>query len=328
MNRKRIISISGFVGLLLILGLFIGAKKIDNIGRPINYRYSNLRSPFDNKTYPVKIPDSLDFAGESVPLFDFDVVERLDRELIVNTYWHSRTILILKEMKQIGSIIRPIMKRNGLPDDFIFLAVAESGLQNDVVSPSGATGIWQFVTGTGKNYGLQIDEFVDERLNYEKSTEAACEYLKESKERFGSWTLAAASFNMGQEGLSRSMKNQKVGSYYDLYLNNETSRYIFRILALKEVMKNPQSYGFYVSSTDLYPSLKYHTITIDSTINNLTEFAILQGTTYKYLKVFNPWMINTSLPNSDKKVYTIKIPEPEMVSNELEVTEPDNSSGQ
>lgn len=120
MNRKRIISISGFVGLLLILGLFIGAKKIDNIGRPINYRYSNLRSPFDNKTYPVKIPDSLDFAGESVPLFDFDVVERLDRELIVNTYWHSRTILILKEMKQIGSIIRPIMKRNGLPDDFIF----------------------------------------------------------------------------------------------------------------------------------------------------------------------------------------------------------------
>ena len=328
MNRKRIISISGFVGLLLILGLFIGAKKIDNIGRPINYRYSNLRSPFDNKTYPVKIPDSLDFAGESVPLFDFDVVERLDRELIVNTYWHSRTILILKEMKQIGSIIRPIMKRNGLPDDFVFLAVAESGLQNDVVSPSGATGIWQFVTGTGKNYGLQIDEFVDERLNYEKSTEAACEYLKESKERFGSWTLAAASFNMGQEGLSRSMKNQKVGSYYDLYLNNETSRYIFRILALKEVMKNPQSYGFYVSSTDLYPSLKYHTITIDSTINNLTEFAISQGTTYKYLKVFNPWMINTSLPNSDKKVYTIKIPEPEMVSNELEVTEPDNSSGQ
>ena len=328
MNRKRIISISGFVGLLLILGLFIGAKKIDNIGRPINYRYSNLRSPFDNKTYPVKIPDSLDFAGESVPLFDFDVVERLDRELIVNTYWHSRTILILKEMKQIGSIIRPIMKRNGLPDDFIFLAVAESGLQNDVVSPSGATGIWQFVTGTGKNYGLQIDEFVDERLNYEKSTEAACEYLKESKERFGSWTLAAASFNMGQEGLSRSMKNQKVGSYYDLYLNNETSRYIFRILALKEVMKNPQSYGFYVSSTDLYPSLKYHTITIDSTINNLTEFAISQGTTYKYLKLFNPWMINTSLPNSDKKVYTIKIPEPEMVSNELEVTEPDNSSGQ
>lgn len=328
MNRKRIISISGFVGLLLILGLFIGAKKIDNIGRPINYRYSNLRSPFDNKTYPVKIPDSLDFAGESVPLFDFDVVERLDRELIVNTYWHSRTILILKEMKQIGSIIRPIMKRNGLPDDFIFLAVAESGLQNEVVSPSGATGIWQFVTGTGKNYGLQIDEFVDERLNYEKSTEAACKYLKESKERFGGWTLAAASYNMGQEGLARSMKNQKVGSYYDLYLNNETSRYIFRILALKEVMKNPQSYGFYFSSTDLYPSLKYHTITIDSTINNLTEFAISQGTTYKYLKVFNPWMINTSLPNSDKKVYTIKIPEPEMVSNELEVTEPDNSSGQ
>lgn len=119
-----------------------------------------------------------------------------------------------------------------------------------------------------------------------------------------------------------------MGSYYDLYLNNETSRYIFRILALKEVMKNPQSYGFYFSSTDLYPSLKYHTITIDSTINNLTEFAISQGTTYKYLKVFNPWMINTSLPNSDKKVYTIKIPEPEMVSNELEVTEPDNSSGQ
>ena len=322
------ISVSGFVGLLLVLGLFIGSKKIDSMGRPINYRYSNMLSPFDNKTYPVKIPDSLDFAGEEVPLFDFDVVERLDRELIVNTYWHSRTILILKEMKQIGSIIRPIMKRNGLPDDFIFLAVAESGLQNDVVSPSGATGIWQFVQGTGKNYGLQIDEFVDERLNYEKATEAACKYLKESKEKFGNWTLAAASYNMGQGGLSQSIKNQKVGSYYDLYLNNETSRYIFRILALKEVMKNPQAYGFYVNATDLYPQLKYHTITVDSTISNLTDFAVSQGTTYKYLKVFNPWMINTSLPGTPGKTYLIKIQEPEMVSDELEVTEPDNVTGQ
>lgn len=328
MHRKRFISVSGFVGLLLVLGLFIGAKKIDSMGRPINYRYSNMLSPFDNKTYPVKIPDSLDFAGEEVPLFDFDVVERLDRELIVNTYWHSRTILILKEMKQIGSIIRPIMKGNGLPDDFIFLAVAESGLQNDVVSPSGATGIWQFVQGTAKNYGLQIDEYVDERLNYEKSTEAACKYLKESKEKFGNWTLAAASYNMGQGGLSQSIKNQKVGSYYDLYLNNETSRYIFRILALKEVMKNPQAYGFYVNSTDLYPTLKFHTVTVDTTISNLTDFAISQGTTYKYLKVFNPWLINTSLPNPSGKIYSIKIPEPEMVSDELEVTEPDNTNGQ
>ncbi len=328
MHRKRFISVSGFVGLLLVLGLFIGAKKIDSMGRPINYRYSNMLSPFDNKTYPVKIPDSLDFAGEEVPLFDFDVVERLDRELIVNTYWHSRTILILKEMKQIGSIIRPIMKRNGLPDDFIFLAVAESGLQNDVVSPSGATGIWQFVQGTAKNYGLQIDEYVDERLNYEKATEAACKYLKESKEKFGNWTLAAASYNMGQGGLSQSIKNQKVGSYYDLYLNNETSRYIFRILALKEVMKNPQAYGFYVNAADLYPTLKYHTVSIDTAISSLTDFALSHGTTYKYLKLFNPWMINTSLPNSDKKIYSIKIPEPEMVADELEVTEPDNTTGQ
>ncbi len=328
MHRKRFISISGFIGLLLMVGLFIGAKKIDSIGRPINYRYSHLRSPFDNKTYPVKIPDSLDFAGENVPLFDFDVVERLDRELIVNTYWHSRTILIMKEMKQIGSILRPIMKRNGIPDDFIFLAVAESGLQNDVVSPSGATGVWQFIKSTGINFGLQIDEYVDERLNYEKSTDAACKYLLESKSRFGNWTLAAASYNMGQEGLARSIKNQKVGSYYDLYLNNETSRYIFRILALKEVMKNPQSYGFHINSTDLYPAFKYHTVTIDSAINNLTEFAIQQGTTYKYLKIFNPWLINTSLPNSNKKIYSIKIPEPEMVSDELEVTDPDNTKGQ
>ena len=209
-------------------------------------------------------------------------------------------------MKQVGSILRPILKSNGLPDDFIFLAVAESGLQNDVVSPSGASGVWQFVANTGRNYGLQIDDYVDERLNYEKATVAACRYLKESKDRFGSWTLAAASYNLGQEGLSRSIKNQKVRSYYDLYLNNETSRYIFRILALKEVMKNPQLYGFHVSNTDLYPTLKYHTVTVDSTINNLAEFAITQGTTYKYLKVFNPWLINTSLPNADKKIYIFK----------------------
>ena len=328
MQRKRIISILCFVSFLLVAGLFIGAKKIDDIGRPINYRYSNLRSPFDNKTYPVKIPDSLDFSGEAVPLYDFDVVERLDKELIVNTYWQSRTLLIMKEMKQVGSILRPILKSNGLPDDFIFLAVAESGLQNDVVSPSGATGVWQFVANTARNYGLQIDEFVDERLNYEKATTAACKYLKESKERFGSWTLAAASYNLGQEGLSRSIKNQKVRSYYDLYLNNETSRYIFRILALKEVMKNPQLYGFHVSTTDLYPILKYHTVTVDTTIINLAEFAIAQGTTYKYLKVFNPWMINTSLPNMDSKIYSIKIPDPEMVEDEQEVTETDLIKGQ
>ncbi|MEI7802096.1 MAG: lytic transglycosylase domain-containing protein [Bacteroidota bacterium] len=323
MHRKRFISIFSFISFLLVVGLFIGAKKIDGTGRPINYRYSNLRSPFDNKTYPVKIPDSLDFSGESVPLYDFDVVERLDKELIVNTYWQSRTLLILKEMKQIGSILRPILKSNGLPDDFIYLAVAESGLQNDVVSPSGATGVWQFVANTGRNYGLQIDDYVDERLNYEKATAAACKYLKESKARFGSWTLAAASYNLGQEGLDRSIKNQKVRSYYDLYLNNETSRYIFRILALKEVMKNPQLYGFHVSTTDLYPSLKYHTVTVDTSINNLTEFAVSEGTTYKYLKVFNPWMINTSLPNKDKKIYSIKIPDPEMVMDEQEVTDPD-----
>lgn len=321
MQRKRLISIASFIGLLLIVGLFTGAEKISSTGRAVNYRYGNLRSSFDNKIYPVKIPDSLDFAGEPVPLFDFDVTERLDRELVVNTYWHSRTILILKEMKQVGNLMRPIMKRNGLPDDFIYLAVAESGLQNDVVSPSGATGIWQFLQASGKNYGLQIDDFVDERLNTEKSTEAACAYLKEAKEKFGSWTLAAASYNLGQEGLARSMKNQKVGSYYDLYLNSETSRYIFRILALKEVMKNPQLYGFYISPNDLYPELKYHTVTVDTTISNLTDFALQHNTTYKYLKLFNPWLINTSLPNASKKNYSIKIPDAEMVVEEPKVSE-------
>ncbi len=324
MHLKRVISITCILGLLFLFGSFIGAKKIGSRGQT-DYHYGNVRSLVDNRNSPVKTPDSLDFAGERVPLFEFDVIKRLDRELVINTYWHSRTILILKEMKQIGSIIRPILKRNGIPDDFIFLAVAESGLQNDVVSPSGASGVWQFINGTAKNYGLQIDEYVDERLNYEKSTEAACKYLKESKERFGNWTLSAASYNVGQEGLARSIKNQKVNSYYDLYLNTETSRYIFRILALKEVMKNPQAYGFYVNPADLYPTLKYHTISIDSSITNLAEFASQQGTSYKHLKNFNPWMINTSLPNAHQKVYSIKIPDAELGADEQEINGPDNT---
>ncbi len=308
--------------MLLIVGLFLGASKVSKVNTALKYRYYNIRSPYDNKSYPVRLPDSLDFAGEQVPLYDFDVVERLDRELLINTYWHSRTILILKEMKQVGGIIKPILKKYGVPQDFIYLAVAESGLQNDVVSPSGAKGIWQFLESTGENYGLEINEYVDERLNYEKATEAACKYLLESKQKFGSWTLAAASYNVGQGGLEGAMKNQKVKSYYDLYLNTETSRYIFRILALKELMKNPESYGFYVASTDQYPMWKYHSVQVDSSINDLAAFASYNGINYKYLKIFNPWMVNTSLQNTSHKSYAVKIPEPEMFEDEQHISEP------
>lgn len=300
----------GAAFMIVGLGIFlsISSVRLDPGQESSSYRIEKIRSPFDNKIYAVKIPSRLEFAGEAVPLDNPDVRKRLDRELLINSYWHSQTLYIMKEYPQIISFVKPILEKNGIPQDFVYLCVAESGLQVNAQSPSGAVGLWQFMKATGQQYGLTINSEVDERLSYEKSTEAACRYLKAAKEKYGSWTTAAASFNRGMDGMDAAVEKQKTSNYYDLYLNQETARYVYRILALKQVLQNPQQYGFFLEAEDLYPEYKYKSINVDSSITDLPAFAIQQGTNYKTLRTLNPWIINYSLTNKEGKVYEIKLP--------------------
>ncbi len=256
----------------------------------------------------IKPSDEFWFAGERIPVENFDVRERLERELIVNSYRHSHTILNLKNSARYFPVMEKILKENGLPDDFKYLAVAESDLRN-ATSSAGAKGIWQFMEGTAGDYGLEVTKEVDERLHFEKSTHAACQYLKKYKEKFGTWSLVAAAYNMGPTGLRNEMESQKMTSFYDLNLSEETNRYLFRLVAIKHVMEHPELYGFDLKSEQMYPPLdNYALVTVDSSINNLGEFAKQFGTSYRMLKVFNPWLKDNRLTNTKRKVYDIKVP--------------------
>lgn len=257
--------------------------------------------------YALPIPDSLAFAGEPVLLDAWDLRERFDRELLVNTYWQSNTMLYLKRANRWFPVIEPIMAAMGVPDDFKYLALIESGFMN-VVSPAGAAGFWQLMERTGRELGLEVNAQVDERYHVEKATMAACQYLLDARERFGSWTLAAAAYNMGNAGINRQLENQKVTDYYDLHLNEETSRYLFRILAVKQIFSDPLASGFHFREKDLYPPLQFKTITVDTTITDLPAFALQHGTNYKTLRLLNPWMRSTELPNRSRKIYEIKMP--------------------
>ncbi|NNC96098.1 MAG: lytic transglycosylase domain-containing protein [Chitinophagales bacterium] len=259
------------------------------------------------KIYSVNVKGDLFFAGERVPLEDFDVRERLDRELHVNTYWHSNTIIMMKIANKYFPSIERILAEEGVPDDFKYLALAESGLRN-VRSSAGAMGYWQFLDRTARQYGLIVNDEVDERLHLEKSTRAACKYLKNGYEKFGSWSLAAASYNRGMDGIQRDMNAQKVDSYFDLYLNTETSRYVFRILALKEIFENPSNYGFHLENDDLYYEPKFGVIEVTDPISDLAEYAQKYGTNYKKLKLSNPWLKRTYLKSVSDKNYELKIP--------------------
>lgn len=252
-------------------------------------------------------PTAIDFAGEKAPLQIADVRERLDRELLVNANLHSSTILIIKRANRAFPIIEPILKQYGVPDDFKYLAVIESALTN-AVSPSGAKGVWQFMPETAKEKGMEVNESVDERYHLQKATEAACKYLVAAKQKFGNWTLAAASYNGGMNGVNTKIVEQQVTDYYDLLLTDETSRYVFRILALKEIMKHPDLYGFEVDKNEMYDNIPTKTIEVDSSITDLAVFAKKQGINYKILKIHNPWLRDKKLSNPTKKKYLIEIP--------------------
>jgi len=252
-------------------------------------------------------PNGLSFAEEEIPINSPEIWERVDKELLKNTYWQSNTMLFFKKANKYFPIIEPILKKNNIPDDFKYLALIESGLEN-VVSPAGAAGFWQFLKGTAREYGLEVNSDIDERYNLEKSTQIACEYLNDAYNKFGSWTMAAASYNMGKNGARRRIAEQETNNYYNLHLNSETARYVFRIIAVKDIMENPMKYGFIFREKDLYTMPVYKTIEVDSTITNLSNFAISNGINYKLLKQFNPWLRTSSLPDKSRKKYFLKIP--------------------
>lgn len=257
--------------------------------------------------FAAKLPKTLTFAGEEVPLDDPEVRERLDRELTVTGYWHSNTIQNLKLANRWFPIIENTLQENGIPGDFKYLAMAESGLRN-VISPSGAHGYWQFLENTGEHYGLTINAEVDERYDMEKSCKAAAQYFKDAHTKFGNWTLAAASYNAGMGAIEGAVNYQDENSYYDLYFREETSRYVFRALAFKIIYEHTQDYGFFLTKEDLYDPLEYTKVTVTSSIPNLSEFAQKNGTNYKMLKFYNPWLRSDMLTVKPGQQYEIKIP--------------------
>ena len=296
-NAPLILTVAG---LALIFVFFI-----NSINHPDNNPSKNTSDLYEIKA--LKIPDNLSFCGEKVPLNKNDVHERIDRELLVNTYWQSNGLLFLKRANKYFPIIEPILRKNNIPDDFKYLALIESGLQN-ITSPAGAKGFWQLMPKTAREYGLEVNSNVDERYNLEKSTEAACKYLLEAHEKFGNWTLAAAAYNAGMSGIDKQIVRQKVSDYYDLLLGDETSRYVPRIVAVKEILNHPSKYGFIFDKEDLYRMMPTREVKVDTAITNLADFAKDQNINYKELKILNPWLRENKLNNKTRKLYYIKLP--------------------
>jgi hypothetical protein len=296
--------------IILLSGFFIKARdeKKEQQTTPIHIALDTDKNVADNyEIKAVKIPSNIAFANERVPIEKQDVLERMDRELLVNTYWQSNALLYIKRANKYFPVIEPILKRNGIPDDFKYLALIESGLTN-ATSPSGAKGFWQIMKTTGREYGLEINSNVDERFNLEKATEVACKYLNNAYSKFHSWTLVAASYNAGRSGIIKQLDRQQVTDYYDLLLGEETSRYVFRIIAAKEILKHPTKYGFVFDKSDLYRYTPTYTVKVDSVITNVGNFAKRYGMTYKEFKILNPWLRENKLNNASKKVYGIKLP--------------------
>lgn len=304
---KDAVKILGLIAIIMVSSLFIfSTEKTKSVEKSSqSYTESNTSETYQIKA--LKIPAGLNFAGEEVPLEKVGVKERIDRELLVNTYWQSNGLLMFKRAHKYFPIIEPILKEHGIPDDFKYLAVIESGLQN-VTSPAGARGFWQLMKTTARENGLEVNSNVDERYHLEKATKVACDYLNAAKEKFGSWTMAAAAYNAGRTGMMRKINAQQVTDYYDLLLGEETSRYVPRIVAVKEILSNPKKYGFLFESDDLYVASEYNIVKIDTAISNIASFSKEFDINYKILKAYNPWLRENKLNNASRKLYEIKIP--------------------
>ena len=300
------------ISLIIISAFFIKATQqepnIKNAQTRLEPTTKNTKYVSDNyEIKAVSMPSDLEFANEQVPLEIQDVYERMDRELHVNTYWQSNTLIYAKRANKYFPIIEKILAKNGVPNDFKYLALIESGLRN-VTSPAGAKGFWQIMKTTGRESGLEINKNVDERYNLEKATQVACDYLNTAYKKFGTWTMAAASYNSGRSGIIKQMDKQQETNYYDLLLGEETSRYVFRIIAAKEILNHPKKYGFIYDQADLYQHKETYQIEVDSVITNIASFAKHYGLNYKELKELNPWLRENVLNNATKKKYLIKLP--------------------
>ncbi|MCZ2102022.1 MAG: lytic transglycosylase domain-containing protein [Chitinophagales bacterium] len=296
---KRLFPVFGFIGGMMFTTLLFLSSDSKSLREAI--------TELTQRIVTIKPESDLHFAGETVPINE-DTYERLDRELTVNAYWQSTTLLHLKLSQKYFPVIESILKEEGVPDDFKYVAIAESGLRNPTSSAS-AKGYWQFMKPAAIEMGLEISEEVDERMHLEKSTKAACGYIKQLQKRFGTWTDALGAYNVGPGSYGRSMTEQKESNYYDLNINEETSRYVFRILAIKEVLTHPETYGFFVERADRYlPHTNFKEITVTETIESLADFAHEHGITYRMLKYYNPWLLKGKLTIAPGKSYVIKIP--------------------
>ncbi len=316
-KRKTLLTTFVLTGTLIVILSIAQGFKVFSMVQESDITVSD--SSYTIKSF--KLPESVTFAGEELPLANFDTRESLEREILTSAYRHSSTILIIKRANRYLPVIEKILIENNIPDDFKYLVAAESEYSN-MVSPVGATGFWQIMADTGREEGMEINTVVDERYNIEKSTLFACRYFQKSYEKFGNWTLAAASYNGGRAGISEQIEIQNQHNYYDLLLTEETARYIFRAVAYKLVITDPVNYGFNIGKEDLYPVLKYFEVKVDSTITDFSVFAEKYGTNYKMLKFLNPWLRKPYLTPKPNKVYLIKIPEEGM--RNIEKTETEN----
>jgi membrane-bound lytic murein transglycosylase D len=294
----------GFIGICAISIQAVQDKPDSEV--EIDPKMKSVAESYSIKALPM--PENLNFAGETVPIENPDIYERMDRELLVNTYWQSNALLLIKRANKYFPVIEPILAEYGVPDDFKYLAVIESGLTH-AVSPANAVGFWQILEGTGKDYKLEINDNVDERYNIEMSTRVACEYLKKAKEKFGTWTMAAAAYNAGNTGVQRQLDRQDVSNYYDLLLGEETGRYVFRILALKEIISNPATYGFHFKEDQLYKDIPTYKLKLDTAVTDFAAFSKDLNLNYKILKIHNPWLRDSFLNNKSGKTYFLEIPE-------------------
>lgn len=306
--------------------LVVGAVFLMSFIPPQTIRSTESHSDQDTSTeYScIDIPASIDFCGTTIDLTRFDRRERMDRELLAFRYMHSTSLQILKRANRYFPIIEPLLQANGIPDDFKYLMVIESNINPQAKSPAGAAGLWQLMPGTARDFGLEVGHHIDERYHVEKSTEAACKYLKQAYKRFKNWESVAASYNAGQGRISQQLEKQYADNALDLQLVEETARYTYRILAAKLLLSDPQKFGFYLKASDLYPPIPYHTVTISETIDDLPRFAKSQGISYALFRSLNPWIRSTSLPCHGNKEYIIRIPDKEGMSYNPKVIIPHN----
>lgn len=293
---------------ILILSVFLLGciSKKNNLETQHNHVSKHTIKEKESVVFP-NTPHNISFANVQYTFDDHDLKERLERELIVNTFWHSNTMFYIKRANRWFPLIESILEEEGIPEDFKYLAVIESGLKQ-AKSPAGALGFWQFMKGTAKDYGLEISRTVDERMHVEKSTRAACQYLKDAYDKFDSWALAAAAYNRGVNGISSDLTKQEVEHLFDLHLNSETARYFFRILAVKEILENPTKYNFNVTNDQLYDSYKTKKLTVNSDIKDLSSWSKTKGFNLKIIKKLNPWLISNSLKVEKGKSYVILLP--------------------